>query len=236
MLGTGNTSDVVVANGHAVKLYRDRRAGESRKHFRLRVELEYLLLKLLDHPHVVVVTKFATNWLSGTPKMYMELGTPNWWLDCQNKAEAMAQIVMAVVYLHHQGIAHRDLKLDNTVMVGGLVKLVDFAVATKTVPAVGLVGLALYVAPEQYTQISYVGAASDVWLVAMIFVRLFKVAPWWKLAHISDETYQEYSRGGALPAPVPEWVAQALTIDPEQRPSMDTIALLADHYDITDAH
>ena len=236
MLGTGNTSNVVVAKGYAVKRYHDRRAGESRKQFRLRVELEYLLLKLLDHPHVVAVAKFTTNWLGDTPKMYMELGKPNWWLNCQNKAEAMAQIVMAVVYLHHQGIAHRDLKLDNTVMVGGLVKLVDFAVATKAVPAVGLVGLALYVAPEQYTQISYLGAASDVWQVAMIFVRLFKVAPWWKLAHISDLVYQEYAGGGALPAPVPEWVAQALTIDPEQRPSMDTIALLVDPHAITDAH
>ena len=236
MLGTGNTSDVVVANGCAVKLYRDRRAGESRKQFRLRVELEYLLLKLLDHPHVVVVAKFATNWLGDTPKMYMELGTPNWWLNCQNKAEAMAQIVMAVVYLHHLGIAHRDLKLDNTVMVGGLVKLVDFAVATKTVPAVGLVGLALYVAPEQYTQISYLCMASDVWLVAMIFVRLFKVAPWWKLAHISDETYQEYVEKGALPAPVPAWVAQALTIDPELRPQIEAIAQLIDPQAISDGH
>lgn len=225
MLGTGTTSDVVVDNGYAVKHYRDRRPGESRKQFRVRAELEFQLLQSLNHPHIVAVSKFTTTWLGDSPKMYMELGVPNWWTNHPKKHQAMSEIVMAVVYLHAHGVAHRDLKLDNTIMVDGVVKLVDFAVATRQPQAVGLVGLAAYVAPEQFTQITYCGVASDVWLVAMIYLYLNGMGPWWHQAHRLDVGYQAYVGAGALPAPVPAWVAQALTIDPTQRPLMATIAL-----------
>ena len=44
-------------------------------------------------------------------------------------ASIMRQLVSAVYYLHHEGIVHRDLKLENFLFDkpdGSIVKLIDF--------------------------------------------------------------------------------------------------------------
>ena len=42
------------------------------------------------------------------------------------------QITAALEYLHHQGVAHRDLKTDNVVISSDFtVKLIDFGYATR---------------------------------------------------------------------------------------------------------
>lgn len=41
-----------------------------------------------------------------------------------------AQIIMAIGYLHVQGIAHRDLKLENILIDGdGYLKIIDYGLA-----------------------------------------------------------------------------------------------------------
>ncbi len=65
------------------------------------------------------------------------------------------QIIAGVDYLHNMGLAHRDLKLDNCVMMGdNTVKIIDFGTAVvlqypgqKPINARGIVGSDPYLAP-----------------------------------------------------------------------------------------
>ena len=79
----------------------------------------------------------------------------------------MAQVLHGLLYLHDQGVIHRDIKGANILTTKeGLIKLADFGVATR---ATGLndsavVGSPYWMAPEV---IELVGAttASDIWYV-----------------------------------------------------------------------
>lgn len=62
---------------------------------------------------------------------------------------------LAVEHMHHYGLYHRDLKLDNILLAGssGIVKIADFGMAAFLHPTyvsdVGL-GTALYMSPQLY--------------------------------------------------------------------------------------
>lgn len=79
----------------------------------------------------------------------------------------MTQVLQGLLYLHDQGVIHRDIKGANILTTKeGLIKLADFGVATK---ATGLnessvVGTPYWMAPEV---IELIGAttASDIWYV-----------------------------------------------------------------------
>ena len=97
------------------------------------------------------------------------------------------QIVSGVDYLHEMGLAHRDLKLDNCVMMeDALVKIIDFGTATvfrypdqKSTRATGVVGSDPYLAPEVLSKSDYDPRLTDVWSVAIIFMcMVLRRFPW----------------------------------------------------------
>lgn len=97
------------------------------------------------------------------------------------------QIVAGVDYLHSMGLAHRDLKLDNCVVMGNnTVKLIDFGTATvfrypdqQPVKASGVVGSDPYLAPEVLSGEEYNPQLTDVWSVGIIFMcMMLRRFPW----------------------------------------------------------
>ncbi|XP_071107647.1 testis-specific serine/threonine-protein kinase 2-like [Haliotis cracherodii] len=90
------------------------------------------------------------------------------------------QTARAVHYCHHQGVAHRDLKLDNILLsrCGGMtrVKLSDFGFSTRVldsegrkVLSVNFCGSAPYTAPEVLQKsCPYDALAADVWSLGVI--------------------------------------------------------------------
>ncbi|KNA04803.1 hypothetical protein SOVF_196330 [Spinacia oleracea] len=96
-------------------------------------------------------------------------------------AHYIAQVVEGLVYLHEQGVIHRDIKGANILTTKeGLVKLADFGVATKLTEADvnthSVVGTPYWMAPE-VIEMSGVCAASDIWSVGCTVIELLTCVP-----------------------------------------------------------
>lgn len=93
----------------------------------------------------------------------------------------ISQVLEGLVYLHEQGVIHRDIKGANILTTKeGLVKLADFGVATKLTEADNntdsLVGTPYWMAPEVIAM-SGVSAASDIWSVGCTVIELLTCVP-----------------------------------------------------------
>ncbi|XP_071682892.1 MAP3K epsilon protein kinase 1 isoform X4 [Lolium perenne] len=93
----------------------------------------------------------------------------------------IAQVLEGLVYLHEQGVIHRDIKGANILLTKeGLVKLADFGVATKLTEADvnthSVVGTPYWMAPE-VIEMSGVCAASDIWSVGCTVIELLTCSP-----------------------------------------------------------
>ncbi|KAF2466940.1 uncharacterized protein BDR25DRAFT_292636 [Lindgomyces ingoldianus] len=91
----------------------------------------------------------------------------------------MSQVLHGLLYLHEQGVIHRDIKGANILTTKeGLVKLADFGVATK---AAGLdessvVGTPYWMAPE-VIELTGATTASDIWSVGCTVIELIEGRP-----------------------------------------------------------
>jgi len=97
---------------------------------------EVLILKKLDHPHIIKVFEFSEDEFN--LYVVMELCRGGELLDtvvkkrCVSENDSalfMKQILSAVFYMHSKGIVHRDLKLENMLLdsnVSKNIKIVDF--------------------------------------------------------------------------------------------------------------
>lgn len=111
------------------------------------------------------------------------------------------QIVAGVDYLHSMGLAHRDLKLDNCVLMpNNTVKLIDFGTAVvfqypqqKICKTSGVVGSDPYLAPEVLSGKQYDPQRSDVWSVGIIFMCMMLRRFPWKIPDAKqDASYRLY--------------------------------------------
>jgi serine/threonine protein kinase len=100
-----------------------------------------------------------------------------------------AQIVEAATYLHEQGFAHRDLKVENIMVTqDGVVKLIDFGSAEASRnPLTGQVitsrrnwvGTPVSMAPEVHGEKFVDMEKADIWSLGIVFVRiLLGEYPW----------------------------------------------------------
>lgn len=93
----------------------------------------------------------------------------------------MSQVLQGLLYLHEQGVIHRDIKGANILTVKeGTVKLADFGVATKAVPGAahesGVVGTPYWMAPE-VIELNGATTASDIWSLGCTVIELLDCKP-----------------------------------------------------------
>jgi len=222
----------------AVKKY-DKVALNDRE--RRRLQSEVSLLAALSHSGVV---RFEA-WYEEPEVIYVVLeklagGSFFSWLDensddsCPEAAvaEVAWQLLHALEHLHRQGIAHRDVKLENIMFDGKdrrRVKLVDFGFARRIVGNISDLqdrcGSLQYVAPEVTSGKSY-NEGCDIFSLGSVLYALLTSE---MLFYGEDkaEIRQKNSRGEVdwsarffyLSAEAQEFVKWLLTVDPEQRPS-----------------
>lgn len=91
----------------------------------------------------------------------------------------MSQVLHGLLYLHEQGVIHRDIKGANILTTKeGLVKLADFGVATKAagMHEASVVGTPYWMAPE-VIELSGATTASDIWSLGCTVIELLDGKP-----------------------------------------------------------
>eukprot|EP01119_Soliformovum_irregulare_P001245 TRINITY_DN10970_c0_g1_i1.p1 TRINITY_DN10970_c0_g1~~TRINITY_DN10970_c0_g1_i1.p1 ORF type:complete len:302 (-),score=61.82 TRINITY_DN10970_c0_g1_i1:63-860(-) len=151
--------------------------------------------------------------------------------------EVFIQIIQAMTVIHANGIAHRDLKLENIMVAMSSnaefeVKIIDFGLCEvyNAGQCEGYVGSAEYCAPEIATRSTYDGYLADVWSLGIVlFALLFGAFPYHKkdlhcirLGWPAPEIpFDEDSRVSSLARGL---IQDMLSLDPTKRPSIQEIA------------
>mmetsp|Transcript_11499 Transcript_11499/g.34542 ORF Transcript_11499/g.34542 Transcript_11499/m.34542 type:complete len:421 (+) Transcript_11499:87-1349(+) len=149
------------------------------------------------------------------------------------------QFLTAVAYCHEHSVAHRDLKLDNTLLDGktpGRVKLCDFGFAKQWVSDKNMfthIGTPVYMSPEQLDKGAagqgYLGTAVDVWAAGVLLIVMLlgqfpydhieNPDPNCKEAH--SEVFQQQTRGRW--SDVPHIKKLCTKLSPEVKDLLDKI-------------
>lgn len=180
---------------YAVKEFRPIREGESDRHYVDKVAAEFCVGSTLKHINIIKTIDMFHH-----EKRYFQVFEyAPYDLFSVTVAGKMShpevycifrQIVDGADYLHNLGLAHRDLKLDNCVMMAdNTIKIIDFGTAAvfhspgnKKMSASGLVGSDPYLAPEVLINSkSYDPRLADVWSLGVIFLCLYLRRFPWKL-------------------------------------------------------
>lgn len=188
-LGKGAFGSVYKAlnwgTGEAVAIKVIRLADLPKSELRV-IMLEVDLLKNLDHPNIVKYHGFKK-----TPETlniileYCENGSlhsisKNFGRFPENLvALYMSQVLHGLLYLHDQGVIHRDIKGANILTTKlGLVKLADFGVASRTagLNESSVVGTPYWMAPE-VIELTGATTSSDIWSVGCTVIELLDGRP-----------------------------------------------------------
>ena len=150
------------------------------------ITLEIDLLKNLDHPNIVKYHGFVKSSESLNIILeYCENGSlhsisKNFGKFPENLVGLyMSQVLHGLLYLHEQGVIHRDIKGANILTTKqGLVKLADFGVATRTTSLheSSVVGTPYWMAPE-VIELSGATTASDIWSLGCTVIELLDGKP-----------------------------------------------------------
>ncbi|KAL8835354.1 MAG: hypothetical protein Q9170_003343 [Blastenia crenularia] len=197
------------------------------------ITLEIDLLKNLDHPNIVKYHGFVKSAESLNIILeYCENGSlhsisKNFGKFPENLVGLyMSQVLHGLLYLHEQGVIHRDIKGANILTTKqGLVKLADFGVATRTTTLheSSVVGTPYWMAPE-VIELSGATTASDIWSLGCTVIELLdgkppyhKLQPMHALFRIVNDDHPPLPEG-ASPV-VRDFLTQCFQKDPNLRVS-----------------
>lgn len=118
----------------------------------------------------------------------------------------MCQTLLGVQAIHKAGFMHRDMKPENLLICGDLVKVADFGLAKEIrsrPPFTEYVSTRWYRAPELVLHSTHYNSPIDIWACAVIFAELYLCRPLFPGTSESDQLFKICSiLGSPLPS---EW-------------------------------
>ena len=235
-LGKGAASKVtlMVRKGspgdlYAVKEFRGKSHRESQDDYDKKIKSEFSIAKSLHHPNIVETIRLCTD--HGRWNHVMEYCSEGDMFSLVQKGHLKGedkkkdrlclfkQLMQGVGYLHANGIAHRDIKLENLLLTkDSKLKITDFGVSevfSGTHPglresggqcgqnmtdirlcAPGICGSEPYIAPEVLEKKSqYDARALDVWSSAIVMIYLTFGGAIWSRAERGNLHYDKLVKG-----------------------------------------
>ncbi|KAK3337476.1 kinase-like domain-containing protein [Cercophora scortea] len=215
MLKKGTTNEL-----YAVKEFRGKSSSETRAEYEKKIKSEFTVAKSLHHPNIVETVRLCTD--HGRWNHVMEYCSEGDLFSLVNKKYLtrddrekdrlclFKQLIQGVNYLHSNGIAHRDIKLENLLVTAdSKLKITDFGVSEvfsgihpglreaggqcgmqmtevrRCAP--GICGSEPYIAPEVLKKAGhYDPRALDVWSSAIVMINLIFGAPLWTRADVDS--------------------------------------------------
>lgn len=206
-----------------------------------KVESEARIMRSLKHPNIIdFVECFKTK--SGQVCIVMEYADAGNLKNHIDKnrgplpedevVRMVAQICLALKFLHERNILHRDLKLENIFLTKeGVVKLGDFGASkqltSQSDKASTQIGTPFYLSPELIADQPY-SFSTDVWAVGILIYELCTRRPPFTGRTI-PELCSNILNGVAPPLPpqfsqdLQDLVSQLLVKDPLQRPTIGAV-------------
>lgn len=214
---------------YAVKEFRGKSNRESQDDYEKKIKSEFSIGKSLHHPNIVETIRLCTN--HGRWNHVMEycsegdlfsLVQKGFFKGEDRRKDRLClfkQLVQGVNYLHMNGIAHRDIKLENLLVTkDSKLKITDFGVSEVfcgTHPGLreaggqcgqnmgevrlcspGICGSEPYIAPEVLAKRdSYDARALDVWGSAIVMIYLTFGGAIWSRAELGNLHYDKLVKG-----------------------------------------
>lgn len=142
---------------------------------------EFKMLATLRHPNIISVLDygfddervpfFTMNWLENADYFVSACQK----VPIEQKLDLITQMLQALMYLHRRGIIHRDIKPTNVLVQDGVVKVLDFGLATGDTASQSdesVVGTLQYISPE-ILRGDGASFASDLYAVGLMLYEVF---------------------------------------------------------------
>ncbi|KAL6871388.1 kinase-like protein [Trichoderma novae-zelandiae] len=235
-LGKGAASKVslMVRKGfptemYAVKEFRGKSGRESKEEYEKKIKSEFSIGKSLHHPNIVETVRLCTDhgrWnhvmeycSEGDLFSLVQKGHLKGEAKLKDRLCLFKQLIQGVNYLHANGIAHRDIKLENLLITkDSKLKITDFGVSEVfcgTHPGLresggqcgrnmgeirlcspGLCGSEPYIAPEVLQKKgAYDPRALDVWSAAIVMIYMTFGGAIWSRAEAGNLHYDKLVAG-----------------------------------------
>ena len=154
-------------------------ASETPESRRLALAQEFQILASLRHPHIISVLNygfdneqnpfFTMDYLRNAQTI-LEAGQHQ---PLGHKIELIKQLLLALTYLHRQGVLHKDIKPSNILVNDGHLRVLDFGLSVMQQQGSTFSGgTARYTAPELFENIGLHNASTDLYAVGIIFYEL----------------------------------------------------------------
>lgn len=145
-------------------------------------------------------------------------------------ASIMASVVGGLVYLHAQGIIHRDIKSANILINDkGEPKIADFGVSSQLGAATeqaSIIGTPLWMAPEVLRGEKNDGYAADIWSLGITTIEIVQGSPPYAeenimraLYRIGTEPPSKLKEAHKYSKEMNDFIAACLKTEPSERPS-----------------
>jgi protein-serine/threonine kinase len=229
--GASSTVRIMIRKGEknggqfAVKEFRRISPRETDEEYVRKVKSEYTIAQSLDHPNIVKTVSLCTHHGKWNHVMeYCQQGelfslVDKKYFRAEDRYCIFKQLLRGVAHLHRNGIAHRDIKLENLLMTDhGHVKITDFGVSEvfcgehpglassrglcgqgmreKRASRPGICGSKPYIAPEVLAKDKeYDPAKLDVWSCGILYLTLVHGGNPWASAVTSEPNYASFIEG-----------------------------------------
>ena len=194
-LGKGSYAVVKLAvhkitrNKYAIKIYSKQTLIDPQK--RNTVKNEINILKQIDNENVMKLYEvidtpsnlyLVLEYINGVNLLEILKIEKNHFIKEQRAKKLFSQIVKGISYCHKKNIFHRDIKLENIlVLKDDTIKIIDFGFGVKcnrdTLQKL-FCGTPSYMAPEIVKKEKYIACYSDIWSLGVLFYSiLFGIFP-----------------------------------------------------------